>query len=76
MDNVKITYGRVPIEGYGLCGVAKYEDTMLICPPYHPLIVMKGDKQVKPTTDHVLIWTKVAGWIGTTESLNQLRRGE
>lgn len=72
----KITYGRKRV-GDKLVGYASWEEgghkIELFSEPYKPLIKLVDGKPAKVTEKDVFIWTKVSGWIGTEELLQELR---
>ena len=78
-NGVEIKYGRVELQGkqVGYCEYMDPRDNTLHqiwCPPYESLLVLVDGKKVKASRHHVMMWTKVAGWLGNHELLASLNR--
>jgi len=75
---MEIKYGRVKLPEFGseLVGYATYEEegrkVEILSPPYRELIVLENGKRVPTNEVHVLIWTRVAGWLGQEQLLGEL----
>jgi len=67
----KVTYGRI-FRNAELVGYCSYTDEKgklveIFSPPYKSLEVYVAGEKVKTQSEHVMVWTKVAGWLGTEE---------
>jgi len=64
----KITYGRIfrNAELVGYCGYIDEQGRKvdIFSPPQKSLEVYVDGKRVKVQPEHVMIWTRVAGWLG------------
>jgi len=73
---MEIKYGRIKHNGK-VCGYAtwtEHGDTVeLIAPPYEPLAKLVNGKSATVTETDVLIWTEVAGWLGTDQLADSAR---
>jgi len=75
MPETEIRYGRIVLDGQriGYCTYQENGDKIeIFCPPYKPLIVKKNGVTIPCTPEHVMVWTKVAGWLGTSELIATL----
>lgn len=72
----EIKYGRIMYEDK-LCGYCAWKwnshKNELISIPYGPLIHLVNGEKVKTTKFDVLLWTEVAGWLGTDDLVNRLK---
>lgn len=77
-----IKYGKIKLDGFGLVSYAIFQNDSnqtveLICPPYKGLYVRIDGKIFPPGSSevrqYVMLWTKVAGWLGTDQLLNSLK---
>ena len=77
MDGVEVKYGRIDVEGEKV-GYAVWEKEgkrhEIIVPDYKNLKKIIDGKFVKPTREDVMIWTQVAGDMGTAELLSYLKK--
>ena len=76
MDEIEIKYGRVRIDGEMVLYSKWYQNgskNELISSPYNKLIKLVDGKEVKPTTEDAVVWTKIAGWIGADELIREVR---
>jgi hypothetical protein len=66
----EIKYGRIPMDNE-LVGYVTWNEgndkVELLSPPYHDLIKVMNGKIVGASEEDVMIWTKVAGWLGVEE---------
>ncbi|UTU47182.1 hypothetical protein [Muninn virus] len=71
---IEIEYGEIIKDGK-ICSYCKYEGKLveIFDFPYQPLIVLINGEKVKPSVGHVIIATKVAGWIETEKLAKQLK---
>jgi len=72
----EIKFGRVWRNGK-LVGYCSYVDEKGHCveifsPPYEPLEVYVAGEKVKPTLEHIMVWTMVAGFLGQNQLLREL----
>lgn len=76
MDETKIRYGRVKIDSEIVLYSKWYENgskNELISAPYKKLIKLVDGKSVKPTTEDAIVLTKIAGWIGADELIEEVK---
>jgi len=70
VSKMEVKYGRIEYQGK-ICGYVTWNENgkkiELISIPYGPLLKFIDGEQVKPTPDDVMIWTRVAGLLGTEE---------
>ena len=75
-QEIEIKYGRVRIDGEMVLYSKWYQNgsiNELISSPYNKLIKLVDGKEVKPTTEDAVVWTKIAGWIGADELIREVR---
>jgi DNA-directed RNA polymerase subunit RPC12/RpoP len=62
-------------------GYCKYIDEKgrpveIYCTPYKPLEVFIAGQPARVTAEHIMVWTRVAGLLGSDELYDQLKRNE
>lgn len=66
----EIKYGRAMVDGK-LCGYATWMEDghkmEFISIPGNKLVKLVDDKMVELTEKDIMLWTKIAGWLGTEE---------
>lgn len=70
-----VSYGRVlrngKVVGYATYQVSGRKIELINLPDR--LQVLVDGVEVKPDFVHVMVWTKVAGWLGTADTLKALK---
>ena len=74
----EIVFGRIWKNGE-LVGYAAFVDKQgrtveIFSPPRKPLEVYVAGEKVKVQPEHVMLWMKIAGWLGVEETGRTIRK--